>query len=81
MEMNLSGHRIRVGRALPNPELKQEELVARLQLEGIKINKNAISQIEKGKRKVSDIELVTIARVLGVTTAWLLGETNDPGQR
>ena len=44
--------------------ISQRELADRLQLSGLDIDKNAIQRIEAGKRFVTDIELVIIARVL-----------------
>ena len=36
-----------------------------------------ISRIENGLRMVQDFELRAIAEALGVTTGWLVGETED----
>lgn len=44
--------------------LSQRELADRLQLAGLDIDKNAIQRMECGKRFVTDIELVVLARVL-----------------
>ena len=44
-----------------------------LQLAGIDVDKNAVQRIECGKRFVTDIELKTLAQVLGVTAEDLLG--------
>ena len=47
-------------------ELKysQRELADRLQLIGLDVDKNAIQRIEAGKRFVTDIELVYLAKAL-----------------
>ncbi|MBP5437034.1 MAG: helix-turn-helix transcriptional regulator [Treponema sp.] len=58
------------------PTLSQRALADKLQLNGIDVDKNAIQRIECGKRFVTDIELVVIARVLGVSVMELLG-TNE----
>ncbi|MBR4247220.1 MAG: helix-turn-helix transcriptional regulator [Treponema sp.] len=58
------------------PTLSQRALADKLQLNGIDVDKNAIQRIECGKRFVTDIELVVIARVLGVSIMELLG-TNE----
>ncbi|MBR6801407.1 MAG: helix-turn-helix transcriptional regulator [Eubacteriaceae bacterium] len=50
----------------------QRELADELQLEGLDIDKNAIQRIEAGKRFVTDIELVYIAKVLRITYDELL---------
>ena len=50
----------------------QRELVDALQLLGLDVDKNAIQRIEAGKRFVTDIELVYLAKVLRVTYEDLL---------
>lgn len=52
--------------------LSQNQLASLLQLHGLDVDKNAIQRIEAGKRFVTDIELVYLADVLGVTYADLL---------
>lgn len=52
--------------------ISQRQLADLLQLEGLEVDKNAIQRIEAGKRFVTDIELVQLARVLHVTLAELL---------
>lgn len=54
--------------------ISQRQLADLLQLEGLEIDKNAIQRIEAGKRFVTDIELVHLARVFHVSYAELLGE-------
>ena len=55
-------------------ELKksQRELADALQLLGLDVDKNAIQRIEAGKRFVTDIELVYLAKVLRVSYEDLL---------
>ena len=52
--------------------LSQRQLADTLQLAGLDIDKNAIQRMECGKRFVTDIELVYLAKVLGVTYERLL---------
>ena len=52
----------------------QRELADALQLVGLDLDKNAIQRMEAGKRFVTDIELVYLARVLNVTYEELLSE-------
>ena len=52
--------------------ISQRELADRLQLVGLDVDKNAIQRIECGKRFVTDIELIALTRVLGVTYGDLL---------
>ena len=47
-------------------KLSQRQLADRLQVCGLDIDKNAIQRIECGKRFVTDIELVQLAKVLRV---------------
>jgi len=53
--------------------MKQVELLAKLQLEGIEISTPALSLLEGQKRPVTDIELNAIANILNVSVDWLLG--------
>ena len=50
----------------------QNRLAAMLMLEGLGIDKNAVQRIESGQRFVTDIELITIAKVLNVSYEELL---------
>lgn len=76
-EKNIIGTRIRKARKIANPSITQKDLVARLQLLGIKIDQSGVSKIEKGQRPVTDIEVVALAKALRVSLAWLLAETNE----
>jgi len=75
---NLIGSRVRLARKQAVPKISQEDLCARLQLLGIKLERPAISKIETGYREVTDIEVVALAKALGVSAAWLLGESERP---
>ena len=68
---NLSGSRIRETRV--RLHLSQAELAARMQVEGIFLERDSISRIEGGTRFVADYELPAFSAVLGVTILWLLG--------
>jgi transcriptional regulator with XRE-family HTH domain len=73
---NIVGTRIRKARLDTKPPITQSDLVARLQLEGLKdIDQPIISRIEKGERLVTDYEIKAIAKALKVTVGWLLNET------
>ena len=52
--------------------ISQRKLADLLQLDGLDIDKNAIQRIECGKRFVTDIELVHIAKVLKCSVLELL---------
>ncbi|MBQ3049999.1 MAG: helix-turn-helix transcriptional regulator [Oscillospiraceae bacterium] len=68
---NICGERLREARVIRR--LRQEDLAAKIQLEGVIMERDSISRIEIGTRFVSDFELMTFARVLGVSVNWLLG--------
>ena len=74
MQRNLVGPQVRQARELARPPLTQGDLVARLQLAGLKLEQPAISKIEQRTRPVLDIEVVALARALGVSSGWLLNE-------
>lgn len=52
--------------------ISQRELADRLQLYGLSIDKNAVQRIESGQRFVTDIEMVALSAVLGLTYNELL---------
>lgn len=53
--------------------MKQVDLLAKLQVEGIAISVPALSLLEGQKRPVSDKELDALANILNVSVDWLLG--------
>jgi len=57
--------------------ITQADLAARLQIEGLRLERVTISKIETGYREVTDVETVAIAKALGVTVSWLLGESEE----
>lgn len=67
------GFRVRSARLALKPSLTQDELSARLARIGSVLDRSAVAKIETGKRKVSDLEVVALCRVLRVTPIWLLG--------
>lgn len=73
---NISGLNIANIRKSLSPKVSQRVLADKLQLLGIDLDKNAIQRIECGKRFVTDIELVAFAKLLGVTTDFLLTDTS-----
>lgn len=68
---NCTGKKIREARRAR--DLSQSELVARLQIEGVIMERDSLSRIEIGTRFVADYELMTFAKVLNVSVLWLLG--------
>ena len=70
---NVSGDRIHQARTIMR--LSQADLAARMQINGVTIEREAISKIETGDRFVTDYELLTFAKVLGVSMEWLTEQT------
>lgn len=71
---NLCGQRIRLARL--NKRITQSELAAKMQIEGIILERDSISRIEIGTRFVTDYELKIFAKILNVNIDWLLDENN-----
>lgn len=69
---NLCGDKIREARQ--KARMSQSDLAAKIQVEGITIERDSISRIEIGTRFVADYELKIFARVLDVSIEWLLDE-------
>ncbi|NBJ91350.1 helix-turn-helix domain-containing protein [Parablautia muri] len=67
---NLCGYKIREARI--HKKMSQSELAAKMQTEGIILERDSISRIEIGTRFVTDYELMIFARVLKVNIEWLL---------
>ena len=63
-EMNLIGDRLRVLRK--KHHLSQQQLSERLETQAVYICRGYISRIEDKSRTVTDIELMGLAKVLGV---------------
>ena len=76
--LNISGKKIAMLRKAMIPKTSQRMLADMMQLNGIDMDKNAIQKIESGKRFVTDIELRTLAKVLQVSSDYLLEETDIP---
>ena len=68
---NICGARVKEARRKLN--LSQAELAAKLQIEGVNIERDSVSRIEIGTRFVADYELLVLCRILKVTPSYLLG--------
>lgn len=68
---NISGDRIREARL--KRRLTQENLAAKLQIEGVIMERDSVSRMEIGTRFVTDYELKVLSKVLGVSMQWLVG--------
>ena len=71
---NIVGDRVRQASRAARPPITQTDLVARLQILGIQIDQSGLSKIESGRRPVTDIEVLALAKALRVSVAWLLKE-------
>ena len=69
---NISGDRIHQARTAMR--LSQADLAARMQVNGVTIERETISKIETGDRFITDYELMVFAKVLGVSLEWLTGQ-------
>lgn len=67
---NLCG--IKVAKLRKGMGISQRKLADQLQIVGLDIDKNAVQRIEAGKRFVTDIELVSLAKVFNMTIDELL---------
>lgn len=70
-DRNMVGARVTEARL--RAEMKQSELLAKLQVAGINISVPALSLLEGQKRPVTDYELCALADALHVSVNWLLG--------
>lgn len=52
--------------------ISQRELADRLQVVGLDIDKNAAQRVESGQRFITDIEVISFAKVFGITVEELL---------
>lgn len=69
---NRSGARIREYRLKLPGSPSQKRFADMLELAGLDVDKNAVQRMESGSRFITDVELYTIARVLGVSYVALL---------
>ena len=68
---NICGKRVKEARQ--KLKLSQENLAARLQVEGVIIERDSVSRIEIGTRFVADYELLALCKALNVSVEYLLG--------
>ena len=66
----------RVEQARKELGMKQQELLAQLQVNGVDMNASALSKLEGQVRSVNDFEIVALANILNVSVDWLLGREN-----
>lgn len=56
--------------------MKQKDLLAQLQVNGVDMNASGLSKLEGQIRFVTDIELVALADILEVSVDYLLGRAD-----
>lgn len=71
-DRNLVGNRVELVRKQKG--MKQKELLAQLQVNGVDMNASGLSKLEGQIRFVTDVELVALADILEVSVDYLLGE-------
>jgi DNA-binding XRE family transcriptional regulator len=72
---NIVGERIRKIRRNAKPKITQEDLAGRVAVYGVGLDRTAIFRIETGRRSVSDLELLAIAKSLRVKIGDLFSES------
>ena len=70
-DRNLIGARVESARK--KKRMKQKELLAQLQVNGVDMNASGLSKLEGQIRYVTDIELVALADILEISVDSLLG--------
>lgn len=74
-DRNLIGARVESVRKKKG--MKQKELLAQLQVNGVDMNSSGLSKLEGQIRFVTDIELVALSDILGVSVDYLLGREDN----
>ena len=67
---NICGDRVREARI--KRRISQTDLAAKLQIEGMIVERDSVSRIEIGTRFVADYEVMILAKCLNVSVSWLL---------
>ena len=70
---NICGEKVYEIRKSQNPKMSQRQLAEKLQILGVDVDKNAIQRIESRQRFVTDLELLAISKVFGVSLDKLIG--------
>ncbi|MBS7368916.1 MAG: helix-turn-helix transcriptional regulator [Oscillospiraceae bacterium] len=63
---------VKIAQLRKGMKISQRQLADNLQIAGLDVDKNAVQRMESGQRFVTDIEIIKIAEVLGVSIAELL---------
>lgn len=71
---NVIGPTIRKLRYATRVPLSQEALVAKLQIQGVSLDRSALTRIESQERLVRDVEIIALAKALRIPIERLFGE-------
>lgn len=72
------GQRIRQARNLSKPKVTLEQLSFRLKDYGLSVPASSLGRMERGQQDMDVEQFIMIARALHVSSAWLLGECDNP---
>ena len=67
---NIAG--LKVAEPRKGLRISQRELSDRLNVIGLNIDKNAVQRMESGQRFITDIEIISLAKIFGITVEELL---------
>lgn len=67
---NIAG--LKVAELRKGLRISQRELSDRLNVIGLDIDKNAVQRMESGQRFITDIEIISLAKIFGITVEELL---------
>lgn len=67
---NIAG--LKVAELRKGLRISQRELADRLNVIGLNIDKNAVQRMESGQRFITDIEIISLAKIFGITVGELL---------
>lgn len=71
-ERNIVGAKVEMARK--SIGMKQKDLLTQLQVNGVELNASGLSKLEGQLRYVTDVELVALSSILGVSIDWLVGK-------
>lgn len=71
-QKNICGPRIREART--RQRMSQSDLAARLQVQGVIMERDCISKAENNARIITDYEARAFAKALDVSVEWLMGD-------
>lgn len=67
---NIAG--VKIAQLRKNLRISQRELADRLAVIGLDVDKNAVQRMESGQRFITDIEMISLAKIFNTTVEELL---------